>query len=92
MRDSRITTESILALCSSNGLPLDQAASARMTKLLKGIEACQWERAADFLGLTLEQVQCLICKGELKVLDPFVTERSIACSTNLSSYRSQKKS
>ena len=76
VRDPRVTTESILALCSNNGLPLDHAASGRITELLNGLDACNWERAADLLGLTLEQVQVLICKGKLKVLDPFVTDRS----------------
>ena len=65
VRDSRITTESILVLCSNNGLSVDQAASARITEQLKGLDACNWERAAELLGLTLEQVQCLICEGKL---------------------------
>jgi len=76
VRDSRITKESILVLCSNNGLSVDHAASVRITEQLRGLGACNWEHAADLLGLTLEQVQALICKGKLKVLDPFVTERS----------------
>src|SRR5215469_10219884 len=46
VRDSRITPESILALCRNNGLSLDNAASARIKELLNGLSACNWERAA----------------------------------------------
>jgi len=46
--------------------------------MLSKIDACPWERAADFLGMSVEQIQTLISKGKLKVADPFVTERSFA--------------
>jgi hypothetical protein len=48
----------------------------RITAVLSKQDAYPWERAADLLGIAVEQLQKFICKGELKVLDPFVTERS----------------
>jgi len=48
----------------------------RITVALSKHDACPWERAADLLGIAAEQLQTSICKGKLKVLDPFVTDRS----------------
>jgi len=48
----------------------------RITAVLSKHDACPWERAADLLGLAVEQLQKFICKGKLKVLDSFVTDRS----------------
>jgi len=76
VRDPRVTTGSLLALCSRNGLSLDHSALDRITAVLSKYDACPWERAADLLGLAVEQLQKFICKGKLKVLDPFVTDRS----------------
>jgi hypothetical protein len=76
VRDPRITTVSILALCNRNGFSLDHAAMDRITVALCKHDACPWERAADLLGIAAEQLQTFICKGKLKVLDPFVTDRS----------------
>jgi hypothetical protein len=44
--------------------------------LANGNDAYSWERAADLLGITVAHVQNLICDGQLKVLDMFVTDRS----------------
>jgi len=76
VRDPRVTTVSLLALCSRNGFSLDHSASERITAVLSKQDACAWERAADLLGIAVEQLQKFICKGKLKVLDPFVTDRS----------------
>jgi hypothetical protein len=76
VRDPRVTTVSILALCNRNGFSLDHAAMDRITVALSKHDACPWERAADLLGIAIEQLQNFICKGKLKVLDPFVTDRS----------------
>ena len=76
VRDPRVTTRSMLALCSSNGLSLDHSALHRITEMLSRLDACPWERAADLLGIGVEQLQTFICKGKLKALDPFVTDRS----------------
>jgi hypothetical protein len=76
VRDPRVTTRSMLALCSSNGLSLDHSALERITAMLSKLDACPWERAANLLGIAVEQLQAFICKGKLKVLDLFVTDRS----------------
>ncbi len=76
VRDPRVTTVSLLALCNRNGFSLDHAAMDRITVALSKHDACPWERAADLLGLAVEQFQKFICKGDLKVFDPFVTDRS----------------
>lgn len=76
VRDPRVTTGSLLALCSRNGLSLDHSVLERITAVLLKQDACPWDRAADLLGIAIEQFQTFICKGKLKVLDPFVTDRS----------------
>ena len=76
VRDPRVTTASLLALCSTNGFSLDHLALEKITAVLSKHEACPWERAADLLGIAIEHLQKFICTGKLKVLDPFVTDRS----------------
>ena len=76
VRDPRIATKSLLELCSSNDFSLDRSAMDRITELMEKHDAYSWERAAGLLGITVAQVQSFICKGKLKVLDPFVTDRS----------------
>lgn len=76
VRDPRVTTVSLFALCSRNGFSLDQAALDRIKVALSKHDAYPWDRAADLLGIASEQFQTFICKGKLKVLDPFVTDRS----------------
>jgi hypothetical protein len=44
--------------------------------LTKKCDAYTWKRVADLLGVPIAQVQDWICAGLLKVVDPFVTERS----------------
>ena len=48
----------------------------RITESMAKHDAHSWDRAADLLGITVAQVQTFIGKGKLKVLDPFVTDRS----------------
>jgi len=72
VRDARISTKHILKLCSTGVLSPDGSAVNKIAKH----QFLSWERVADLLGVPIEQVQNLICKGKLKVLDPFVTDRS----------------
>src|SRR5208337_1855170 len=44
--------------------------------LVRGLEGFTWERTADLLGVTVAQVQSWIGAGQLRVVDPFVTDRS----------------
>jgi hypothetical protein len=76
VRDPRIATTSMLRLCCNNRFSLDRSAMERNPESISKQNACSWERAADVLGITVRQVQSFICKGKLKVLDPFVTDRS----------------
>jgi len=76
VRDPRLTIGSILALCQNNGLSLDHSAFEKIAAAFSKLEACPWERAADLMGIATEQLQSFICKGRLKVHDPFVTDRS----------------
>ncbi len=77
VRDGRITAGSLATFCDKNGLGLDPSAIERITAALaNGDDAYSWERVADLLGTTVGQVQNLICGGQLKVLDMFVTDRS----------------
>lgn len=76
VRDPRVTTSSLLRLSNSNGLSFDPSAMDRISAVIRQHDAYSWERAAGLLGITVAQVQSFICKGRLKVLDPFVTDRS----------------
>ena len=76
VRDPRLTTGSILALCQNQGLPLDPSAFEKVTAAFSKLDACPWDRSAELLGITVEQLQGLISTGKLKVRDPFVTDRS----------------
>ena len=77
VRDPRITTSSLAQFCHENAtsltpVALERVAAATATKR----EAYPWERAADLLGVNLEQLQSWISAGQLKVMDTFVTDRS----------------
>jgi hypothetical protein len=76
VRDPRVTTRSLLRLCSGSDVAIDHSAMDRITALVTKHDAYSWERAAALLGITVAQAQSFICKGRLKVLDPFVTDRS----------------
>jgi len=77
VRDARITTGSLAAFCDKNGLSLEPSTIERITAALaNGDDAYSWERAADLLGTTVAHIQNLICGGQLKALDMFVTDRS----------------
>src|SRR5438128_4114398 len=76
VRDPRVTTRSLLRLCSGNDLSFDPSAMDRITESMAKHDAYSWDRAADLLGIPVAQVQTFICKGKLKALDPFVTDRS----------------
>ena len=76
VRDSRLTTGSILTLCQDHGWSLNHSAFEKITAAFSKLDACPWDRSAELLGITVGQLQALISQGKLKVRDPFVTERS----------------
>ena len=76
VRDPRVTTRSLLDLCGKNNLSLDGSASETIRAALTKHDGYSWDRAANLLGIPVEKLQIFISKGKLKVLDPFVTDRS----------------
>ena len=77
VRDARITPGSLAAFCDKTGLCSEPFTIERITAALgNGDDAYCWERVADLLGKTVAHVRNLICGGQLKVLDMFVTDRS----------------
>ena len=70
VRDPRVTISSLAAFCDKNAVMKVTAA------LVRGVEGFTWERTADLLGVTVAQVQSWISAGQLRVVDPFVTDRS----------------
>jgi hypothetical protein len=72
VRDPRISSKLIVKLCSTGVLSADSRAVERLRKC----QSLPWDRVAEVLGISIDQVQDLICQGKLKVLDPFVTDRS----------------
>jgi hypothetical protein len=81
VRDPRISTSSFAALwerriASMTSSPEDQAVEAIRQKLRKGPKMYSWGSAAKLLRVGLEQVRMWIAKGELKIVDGFVTERA----------------
>lgn len=76
VRDCRVTTGSFIDFFESQRASLDSGADTRFAAAReKCEEGYSWERAATILGLEVERVQCLICAGTLKIVDPFVTDR-----------------
>jgi hypothetical protein len=81
LRDPRISASSFAALwerriASITSRPEDQVLAAIRQKLRKGPKAYSWGSAAKLLRVSLEQVRMWIAKGDLKIVDGFVTERA----------------
>jgi len=76
VRDPRISAKSMLTLCRYGHSSLNDSALEKIKTISSNHDAHPWERAAELLGIPAEQVQRFICKGRLKVRDPFVTDRS----------------
>jgi hypothetical protein len=76
VRDSRITSSSLAALCEKSRPSMDPSTIDRLTAAIAKDDAHSWERAAALLGVTVAQVQNLISASQLKLVDMFVTDRS----------------
>lgn len=76
VRDPRVTTESLLSLCTHDHPSFDPTALDRITAAARTHDALSWDRAAELLGVSLDQLQVFISQGGLKVRDPFITDRS----------------
>jgi DNA-binding CsgD family transcriptional regulator len=77
VRDPRIPVGSLKAFCDKNRSSLDPSALERVSAAITmGNETFSWDRVAQLLAVEVEQVQALISAAQLKVLDPFVTDRA----------------
>jgi len=77
VRDPRVTVSSLATCCEKNAASLSAAVLERTAAVFASEEAAfSWERTADLLDVTVAQVQKLICSGQLKLVDWFVTDRS----------------
>jgi hypothetical protein len=76
VRDSRITASSLTVWSEKNrpvmGLPLIRSPQTAIA----GEDAYSWKRAARLLDVHVADVQNLISTGRVKLVDPFVTDRS----------------
>jgi hypothetical protein len=77
VRDPRVTRNTLAAYCAKNSPSLNPSAQeGAHTVFDNGDDAFSWEQTAEILGLAVAQVQSLISAGQLKLVDPFVTDRS----------------
>ena len=77
VRDPRITVRSLAVLCDKISISLDSSTIERIAAAVaNGDDAYSWDRAANLLGLPGAQIQAWISAGQLRVVDPFVTDRS----------------
>jgi hypothetical protein len=75
VRDPRITARSLIDFCISQGV-FDHSTVERMRTASARKEAYCWDRVCQLSGISPEQLRVLVSKGRLKVVDPFVTDRS----------------
>jgi hypothetical protein len=77
VRDPRITGSSLAEFLEKNHASLEPSIAEKVANSLVGkCDAYAWERVADLFTVPIPQVQRWISTGQLKVLDPFVTDRS----------------
>jgi hypothetical protein len=80
VRDPRITASSLNCLLQQRTLPqdanIDTLAPADFKTLRKNQHAYSWGNAARLLGADLAQLRECIVRGDLKIVDGFVTERA----------------
>src|SRR5271165_3253801 len=77
VRDPRISASSLAVLCDKIRASFDPSTIERIAAALaNGDDAYSWERAANLLGVPVSQIQAWISAGRLRVMDPFVTDRS----------------
>ena len=76
VRDPRITAPSLIAWRSENHSPADSTSSTAtaIAANLKG--SFSWKRAAKILHIEVSAVEELVSRGQLKLVDTFVTDRS----------------
>jgi hypothetical protein len=77
VRDPRIPAGSITAWHAKNHPAADSASTSTFATIPALTEApCSWKRAARILNMEVVDVQKLISAGQLRLVDPFVTDRA----------------
>ena len=76
VRDSRITASSLAVWCVKNRPANDPPTIHSRDTGVAEESAYSWKRAAKLLDLAVADVQNLICAGQVKLVDTFVTDRS----------------
>lgn len=77
VRDPRITGSSLAAWHEKNRSAPDASTIQMPRAAMDEPAAYSWKRAATLLAVTQEEVQNLISAGRLKLVDTFVTDRSL---------------
>jgi hypothetical protein len=77
VRDPRVTGSSLAAWHEKNCSATDTSTIQRPKATIAEQDAYSWKRSAKLLAITLEDVQNLISAGRLKLVDTFVTDRSL---------------
>lgn len=77
VRDPRVSAVSLAQFCEKHKTAPQPGVQDRTApELRQEKEAYSWERVAKFLGVTTAEVGDWIASGDLKVLDPFVSDRA----------------
>jgi hypothetical protein len=77
VRDPRISAVSLAFFCDKNRAALDRSTTNSVAgALARGEDAYSWERVASLLRVPETKVQEWISTGQLRVVDPFVSERA----------------
>jgi len=78
VRDPRITAASLAAWCAKKRTATDSSSTPSIAPVSLSVKAaCRWKRAAKILNMEVVDVQKLISAGQLKLVDTFVTDRSL---------------
>ena len=77
VRDPRISAVSLAFFCDKRCASLESStADSVAAALANGGEAYSWERVASLLRVAETPVRAWISTGQLRVIDPFVSERA----------------
>ncbi len=78
VRDARISITSIASFCEQRELRQKISMIANRSKVPQnGAAGLSWERTAELLSASLDQVRVWLATRQLKVVDPFVTDKAL---------------
>jgi hypothetical protein len=77
VRDSRISSRSLAQFCTKHEGSLDSAAVNRVrAEFQKPAVGYSWDRVANLLGTSIDQVRTLVATRQLRVVDSFITDKA----------------